>query len=152
MDDLDKPKEESFLKLPEEENRTVVWQKQPNENVCTQTCVAMLKGIPVQEVVDEFPGTITNLTVRNLMSHYQIAYMSIPVAIFPSLPGYYLIQYAIEYNVGHSVILQVIGNGRFNLWDPNLGEYLDRRTPPRALITDAFWIIPDQLMKGRRKS
>lgn len=100
----------------------IIHQQQPTPYTCNQACLAMLMGVPVEDVIKAFPGD--GMTWRELMFALDRCFMTWNAFLFGTLvcEGYYLVSVpSLNFEGGaHTIIL--FQAQRLVVFDPNRGR------------------------------
>ena len=113
---------------------------------CVHACIATLKDIPEQEVIDKFPRAANNLMVRIMLAHYQIPVLDVNPALFLYIPGTFLLGIDVGDDTRHAVLVDIRKGEGIDVYDPLAGEQLNLQTAPAlGNISEALWIIPHQV-------
>lgn len=101
----------------------LVYQKQPGDMGCTHACVAMLAGVPVDEVIEQYPVEVygDSMGVLVLAAQYRIALRHIPPEFLPYIPALYLLGFRDEQGM-HAALIRVTWDTKttknVEMWDP----------------------------------
>jgi hypothetical protein len=123
----------------------VKYQKQSHDEGCMHACIAMYKGIPQEEVQEQFPpGEGTNVTARKMLVHYGIPYLDVHPILWMNIPGFHLLHISLGNEQRHAVLARVNDDGTFDVWDPVLGEQLKTKSPFLGDIVEVNVLLEDE--------
>ena len=98
-------------------------QRQPGDIGCTHACIAMLAGVPVAQVIQEYPVEAygDSMGVLVVAAQYGIALRHLPPEFLPYIPALYILGFRDQEGM-HAALIRVTGDTgsthEVEMWDP----------------------------------
>jgi len=120
--------------------------KQTKKHSCTHACMAMLKGLSEDDVLEKFPGDHGSIIqLRLMLAYYQVPVMDVNPVLWPSmLGGLFLLSADIGGECRHAFIVRVNKDNTYTIHDPLLGEETTDKVPYMN-ISEALYVFEDKL-------
>lgn len=122
--------DKKFIPVNHKYVEKIVHQQQPNDTTCAHTCLSMVTGVPVQDIIDEFGddyglGNATEFGFLLRHGYWPVEIHNDPVIgwRFPRIGRYFMtVQSKNSLGSAHRILVEVDKDYNEKVYDPNEGR------------------------------